>query len=263
MANLNELILILGGWSVIFTGSLGFIGKRIADKLFLKWKSENEEKIEVLKGNITKNNSLLTNLLDIYSTSNQSIQEKRVNSIEILWNSILEIKSNTPSVISFIYDNLTEEERNKLFTSNIGYDFKTMLENLSMEDLEKKMQPVFEKVEKHRPFLENKLWLLFYFYYAFVMRSIFIILKGRDQRRIEHWNKDSGIKQYLEIALSKEEMEYISDVKFESYRTIKDLFEQKILNEMLKVTSGIKITEDSLEQIKKLERTLSALKLSL
>lgn len=253
-----DIIAYLGGWAVLTVGIAVFIGRffaeRIADKLKIKWSREQEEKLELLRADITREHSIFTAILNSYSSIHKLSQSERIEAVGILWENILKLRdlSGFPAVF---FDNFFENEYNTSYNNEI---LMSGLNSLSSDSLFDKTSTIFNNVEKYRPFLGEQLWNLFHIYHILSFRVVFKLIKGRDEKNIISWDKDEYIRLILDRTFTDEDRKSIPapPKNFNPLKPTIDLMEQKILFEMFKITSGELAAESDLSKVKELQAVI-------
>lgn len=93
-------------------------------------------------------------------------------------------------------------------------------------------------------------------YSGFIGRSVYILIDGYEKGKIEHWKKDDGIDQIVSTALNEKEFKYIKSLKVHSFDSMLQLLENKILKEINRLISSEDFTNNSLEELKKINSIL-------
>lgn len=245
-----EIIAYLGGWAVLTASIAVIIGKffaeRTADKLKIKWGGEQEEKLEQLRAEITREHSIFTAILNSYSSSHHFSQSNRIKAVQSLWDSTLEIRK-IGEIPSFFFGILLEREYNTVYDND-----KIMgnLNSLSFDNTIGKTHQIVESAEKSRPFLGEHLWSLFKLYTMLVGRVSWLLMEGKNKRDIKSWHKDEHTRSIINEIFDEKEM-------LGSFKRTTELLEQKMLFEMLKIISGELAAESDLSKAKKLHELIA------
>lgn len=209
MGTLNQIALLLGGWTIIFSTILYFISNRIADKLNIKWKESSEKNITILQSQLTKNNNSLSHLISLYGTSYHQAQERRIKAIEVLWINLLQFKGTIPSTGHLIYNILSDDEIEaywKKETNNKNFlAGQNILLNINEIERSNKILALITEIEKERPFIGENIWLYYDIYKTFIGRIGFLLINGTEKRYFKHWHKDSLINSLFDKTLTPEE----------------------------------------------------------
>lgn len=238
----------LGVWTVLIIGIVKYSGERIANKLEIKWKAEEKEKLErmvikltaeenskleKLRSEINREQSTFISILESYSSVYQASQERRIVAIEILWENLL-TQRDLIRYVETIYDTFFKTP--ELSSKKLGKDHR--LEPVSLNNVE----IIFNSVLKCRPFLGEYLWSLYNSAYIFTYRIMYNYNEDLKKGVMVHWHNDEYLMEILsKIFTSRESIP-------SSIRETRELLEQKILNEMLKITSGDSIAERNLSK---------------
>lgn len=92
MEGFGKIVAAIGGWVVLTIILARFIAQRIADNLKIRWSREQEEKLEQLRAEITREHSMFTTILNSYSSGHQFAQSNRIEAVQTLWNNVLELR---------------------------------------------------------------------------------------------------------------------------------------------------------------------------
>lgn len=218
--------------------------------------------VEGIKGKISKEISVLTNLITVTSSSYQTAHKMRLDSIISSWDIILTIKERI-SDINVIYSILTEKEIENIYKieSKGNSNMRNILKNISHAELVKTLNQITVNFDKIRPFLGEELWKKIYIFRAFVLRVYHLTIEGIKNKKITNWIYDDNCMKLLLNILNIEETDYISTLTFDNLGTAIDLMEQKILNDIQKILSGENATTTSFNQFKIFQDIISKTKL--
>jgi hypothetical protein len=228
-----------------------------ANKLEIKWKAEEEEKLkkmvieltaeeniklEKLRSEITHQHSTFTSILESYSSVYQASQERRILAIEILWENLLK-QRDLIRYAETIYDTFLNSP--EFGSKKLGTGHK--LEPVSLDNF----NVIFDSVLKCRPFLGEYLWSLYNSSYIFTYRIMYNYNEDLKKGVMVHWHNDKYLMEILSrILTSRESIP-------SSIRETRELLEQKILNEMLKITSGDSIAERNLSKARVIQEAIN------
>ncbi|MCP9762395.1 hypothetical protein [Lacihabitans soyangensis] len=246
----------LGGIYVIITAVLTYIGSLLNKIIVNRIQRDSDSKFEELKGEISRINSLESNFTQQYGQVFHKLLETRIPKIEKYWDCILEIKSSIPDPVLLSYQILIDSELNTetLNRSSIG----TKLSKLhALEDL-KNLISQKKEIEKLRPFISEKLWLLGNVYSDFIGRCSYLLIDGYKKGKIVIWKYDTGVKQILLTSLSEKEIGHILKNEFHTFENFLQLLEYKMLNEVSRLISNEALTEDGFRGIELFNRLLNA-----
>lgn len=256
---MKEILMVFGGTSVIAIGISTFIGKIISNKIISKWQLENQKQLELLKGEISKNQNIMNSLMASFSSGHQSAQEKRIQAVDCIWDAT--IKTITfGDRINSIYSILTSDELKDVYISEDPRikNLRTEIDRLDLEKFVENTKDSHVKVEKLRPFILPETYRLFLLLHTFTGRSIHLFKKDKGFQKITLWKDDNAILTALKVELSEEEISYAISLNINSFSTIVNIIESKILNNCNKTLSGELALDSSLEQAQKLAKVLEA-----
>jgi len=256
--SITKIIVLLGGWAVVITGLAAWIGKLVAEKITLNWKEQQQKEIETMKEQLARDRLVIETAISNFSSGQIAAQEKKMQAVENLWQRVLKVrKACWPAI--FLYSMLHPTEYNDIFTKPSA---KAMISNLD-DSLTDRMVSDTEDLESFRPYLGEKLWLLFFVYRAFLGRISFILVDGQKKGKIKDWRKDQGVHQLLSHVLSKEQLTTVTDKSPIATHNAITLLEAMLLEEINLIISGHKASKETFEHAKKLGelmREMEALK---
>ncbi|KKK93442.1 hypothetical protein LCGC14_2692840 [marine sediment metagenome] len=243
----TEIIVLLGGWTVIVAGLVIWIGKLVAEKVTLKWKEQQQKEIETLRSELTRDRIAMETAISSFSSGQIAVQEKKIQATEKLWKRVLKIRKVCQSVI-FFYSIHHPSEYNEVF---VKPNMKAMISNLD-DSIIDQISFDTEDFESNRPFLGEKLWLLFFIYRAFLGRITLILVDGLKEEKIKDWREDHGVNSLLKYVLSNEQITAVTvDSPIAMHKAI-TLLEAMLLEEISLIVSGSKASKDTFELAKKL-----------
>jgi len=240
------IVKLLGGLSGILLTGFGFIFVLLQNRLLDRWRHSDQKEIEALRGMIDRNNSVLTTVLS--KTLPDRFVEKRLGALETIWNFVIATKNKPPAVISLMYSILGDEE---LTIENVRKMSKGTLEKLDVDGTLMKSPMLLEHASL-RYLIPPKLWSIAFVYQAIVNRSAYLAIDGLRRGKFIYWKNDTGMKAMLENVLDKTEIDYVYNLQFQTYDTVLNLLEHKILTEMNRIISGETDSEDSVKVVKRI-----------
>jgi hypothetical protein len=199
--DIADIIAKLGGIVVILTAIITWTSTRIDEKLSYKWKHEYGKELELIKSKISSEHELYKSSLSQISSGYQFSQERRIKAIEVMWEYIVKLREFISPLHTFYSVLLPDEYDNVILKNTNTFG----LENISDESINKVLSEMNEKINLQRPFLGENLWGLFFTYRAFICRSAFLFLKGRENHIIQPWYIDKGLINFLKISLGDQE----------------------------------------------------------
>jgi len=245
--SVTEIIVLLGGWAVIVTGLVTWIGKLVAEKVTLKWKEQQQKEIETLRSQLTRDRIVMETAISSFSSGQRAVQEKKIQATAKLWKRVLKIRKVCHSAI-FFYNIVHPSEYNEVFAKP---NMKAMISNLDDSVVDQIISDP-EDFESNRPFLGEKLWLLFFIYRAFFGRITLILVDGLKKGKIKDWRKDHGVHSLLKYVLSNEQITAVTVESPIAMHKAITLLEAMLLEEISLIISGSKASKDTFELAKKL-----------
>lgn len=218
-------------------------------------KAESEKNALLLRNSIEKEAEKvrLANA-SISQTQSYSI-ERKLSATETLWEGVLATRKNIPVVMGFI-DILTEDEYSSMKDHR---NFQAMVGELSTPKITQMYEDNVGSRERVRPYVGEYTWALVSTYQAIILRTALLIQMSQEDSNKLNWHLDSGIRQLLNSALSKSEIEKFDATKIGKVNWIQRKFEFKILNAMQVVISGEQFGEEALIQAQKMEEKVQQL----
>lgn len=242
------LIKILGGLTIVLSSIISFFAYFIKDYYIDKWKFNYQIEIEKLKTQLNQNNIILNNLTNSISNIYLSSNEKRIEYLDKVWNGMMVIKQNIPSLIYIAYNILSKEEIIDLPNTKNKYIRKD-IDEFEPEKYFVNNNNIINEIEKTRPFIGEKLWIIFFVYQAFIGRLTFLIQDGLNKGKVEYWiDDDSFFKKMLGNIIKPNELVQLLDNQFSAYNNIINFLEYKALNDISEQITGKKMTEESLKR---------------
>jgi hypothetical protein len=208
------------------------------EKIKSSIKSEYDNKLENIRGDINRNHTILNTVLTSQNQTFQVGQGERLTAVKTLWSNYLTIR-NSLVVVNSIDDVLLETEFNTLYTNQWqgnGLVDKT-LKTLSLDKLTE-LAEAQEVIEAIRPFLNEQIWVNIIYLKTFSGRLIYLYYKGCHERNIKHWKSDTALLELVKDALTHNEFKFISKTNMASIKVFQNFIEQKILTEIHNIITG-------------------------
>ena len=247
MVPFKELIAILGGWTAITIGVIAAATKLVNERIFSKWRREEQSDLESLRHSFSSERLLLESTIRGSQQGRDASHEKRLAAVERLWSAVLQLREASGGIVLF-YGVLAPEEYDTVYRK--GGSFAAGISNVNDDYITGFMKKV-DDVESLRPYLGEVLWLRFFIYRAFVGRLGFIITRGKEKGRIEDWRTDNGVRQILAGILPSGTFDSLT----KNFGSIYPLFAQLdaiILEEISLIVSGRRSASESFESAKDL-----------
>ena len=247
MEIIETILASLGGVAVVAVGVLPWVSKLVQDRINLKWKQNYQKEIELIKANLNTNQEIIKATLSSYSTGHHYAQERRLKSIEALWESILKIRAYLSPLTTFYSVFLPDE-----YTTILEKEHYNHLINMFSEEEVLKFSLSIEDIESQRPFIGEYMWGLFFAYRAFMLRMAMLFNTGVKKNDIQEWKNDTHLITILKTSIGEDEFNKLDlNVSINILYAI-GLFEQKILIEMNRNITGETASESNLQQAKRI-----------
>lgn len=261
MTTIEKISIFLGGASAILTVIVTFIGNNIINRLKISWERNSQKQLSILKGEIDKNNSSVSQLLNNHSKSLYLLSEKKISCIDEFWGYIIALKELNYGT-EYLYSFLTDTELSALLTSSSSPSINFRDNDLrkianDYPEISKKIGEYKYKVDKIRPFIGEKLYGLYFIYTLFCMRSTFLLIGGIDKTKSNIWKDDKSLIQVLKDVISEKQMNEIIESKFGSYNSIVNLLESKIIIAINYSITGEEVIDNTYQQIGKIEAIIA------
>lgn len=207
-------------------------------------KTESEKSIIELQTNMQQKLILYETARSSFAEGQKSSMERKLDSIEKLWNEILRLKNECPAILAYI-DLLTVEECTQMYSQQDArelaseYSNKKIIEYLDIKN---------NHVEKVRPYIGEYLWSLFFTYRQIMGRIPYLLYMGLKDANKAEWDKDSGVQQILNAVLSENELDEFEKKKIVKLSWLQRKLEAKILMASRKIISGEEFGAASLKQ---------------
>lgn len=252
------IIFFIGIISTLF----GFFGGFVKDYYLARIKGQQNSELEALKADFNRDHAVFIAAIESFSSGQQVSINKRLNAIEIMWDTMQKHRSLVSKAIAF-YDTLLPEEYDSEMSRTIINDFVRNYTDISCE-----ANSLRDVVKKHRPFLGELLWNLFLVYDIFLGRLSILISVNQPWTRtsdgkILPWFHDQFmidlLKPVTEIEKSQEK-KFVGSQEIYPHMASWVLFtlEQKILLEADKVISGKDVSDATIQQIKRISDIIRA-----
>jgi hypothetical protein len=252
MVPFKELIAILGGWTVITVGVIAGATKLVNERIFSKWRREEQSDLEGLRHSFSSERLLLESTIRGSQQGHDASHEKRLLAVERLWGAVLELREASDGIRAF-YGILVPEEYDLIFHK--GHErLAVYISNVNDEYITSAMKKV-DDVELQRPYLGETLWLRFFIYRAFVGRLGFIVTRGKERRHIEDWRTENGVRQILSGILPPGTFDALTKNVGSIYPVFGQL-ESIILEEISLIVSGRRSASESFESAKELHEAV-------
>jgi len=252
-----SIIKLLGGFSITLIAIILFFSNYLKKILNRAIDYKYEKKLEDVKGEIEKNNSTLSSIIQNYFSSSQKILDKKIHAYEELWTSIIEFKSFIPGGINLVFQILTDEELNDNKAYENLQNNGTLGKMLSLYNHEEEMKKFANKEDrlmKFQPYISDEMYKLFFVYRALVGRITHQFIWEFQNKKVYNWKKDKSLNGLLMIVLTEKELKYIYSIEISALPNLLDLLEYKILQDFRTNLNIKDSTNDSIEYLIDIEK---------
>jgi len=243
--SIKQILIVLGGWTVILCASFTWAGKLILERLASSWRRSEQSALEAVKHALSSERVFLESAIRGAQQGLDSIQDRRMAAIEKLWNGVLSLRANFSPVI-FFYQILLPTEYDAQYKA--GQTLAASIKDVNDQTTISAIKGV-DSVEQERPYLGETLWLKFFVYRAFLGRIAHLITEGKRSGHFIDWTSDKGVRQIVSRALSSSRVQAILDGPRASLeiRRLSDELEWSILEEISLILSGKRSAAESFE----------------
>ncbi len=171
--------------NVLLVGLASFLGRVWSERIQRNEQANINERLETFKSQIVNSNDLFQNLVKESLNQNSIIEERRVQSINELWKTWLEVE-NVIGKFLFPYNILLKEEIQN------DVDFQKVFPHTS-QDVEKYINnliDLYKDLEKHRIFIPSQIYQFFKIVTILLSRHAVQVqmgMPGTKQKRPVDW----------------------------------------------------------------------------
>lgn len=246
----KQLLIILGGWTVVLGALFGWIGKAILERLGSSWRQREQSAVESVKHALSSERVFLESAIRGAQQGLDSIQDRRMAAVEKLWTGVLTLRADFARIL-FFYEILLPSEYDSEYKS--GRTLTASIEGVDDETTIAAIQRV-APVEQERPHLGETLWLKFFIYRAFLGRIAHLTIQGKRSGHFIDWTSDEGVRQIISNVLPMETVQSALNGPSASLgiRRLADRLEWSILEEVSLILSGKRSAVESFENAKQL-----------
>lgn len=258
--------------SVLLSGAFLFLARNwLSERLRQSIQHEYAQKLEAHKASLRADHEIALERLrtdasqaraihdmaaESYLETRRASHERRLQAIEAMWQAVRRIRTTAPSIV-ILQDILLPEEYPKIFTGEV---LSGVLDGFSHPESFSSVLDDHEAVEANRPFMGEYASSLFFVYRAIVGRLLVLILFGKQDGKIVHWTKDSGVRQLLEAVCTADEVDSLFENPIGGVARMLDLVETKILEAASSIISGEEASAKGIDHAKKIMATATDVK---
>ena len=216
-------------------------------------KSQNEASLLELKNEIDQKFTLYQAAQTSFTEGQKAAIERKLDSMEKLWNEILRLKNECPPMLGFV--DLLSVEEYKDARNHEG--FGALARDCSGEKIANYLVIRDNPVEKVRPYVGEYLWAMFFAYRQLMGRIPWLLSSSLEDEEKAEWHKDNGIRQILEAVLNKNELAEFASINLCKISWLQQRLESKILAASRKIISGEESGEESLAQAELIQQRVA------
>jgi hypothetical protein len=238
MDDVIVIIISFAATSAVWLGILKLFGKGYLEKLNRDWKTKQEKDIVELKSSF-----------QIFQSSTDVVQKRRIEAVEELWRSVMELRDLVDPLLS--YETYSKSESSTPLQKQALQDWFNEISEF--EPFSKEVQKLIKHDLKLRPFLTNGAWKYYHVYRGFIFRIMTeAIVAKQKSEKIPNWKEEADIRSLLKLVFTDEELDIVYKSDFESYNFIFVYLEESLLIEINRILSGESNIRDQKELFNKL-----------
>ena len=230
----------MSDWTTVILAALTSAGTTGALAIFLRdtytaWLQKRiqfgfDRDLEAVRASVSESSHTMSLAHNVLSESVGAVRERRLNSYDVLWKALLDLRSVAPEFTTF-NNVLTREEMRSpqhLEKSARRIPFPALFE-----------RPEFtQEMEVHRPYVGELAWAYFYTARQVIGRVRYLHSRDGKDGRHTSWLEDTGLREVLQATLTTEELEQFNSVTLGHLGLVQSFFDNKFLAEMRTVLSG-------------------------
>ncbi|GAB4514924.1 MAG: hypothetical protein Tsb0026_20420 [Sulfuricaulis sp.] len=213
--------------------------------------ARNTKEIESIKALLERDAVIIAAAQKAFADSHSSSQPLKIEAVKELWEALLHIQRNSPSVFAFL-DVLLPNEYGKV----LGTKQLKTFNDITTTDIEKIFNGKPTYAQNHRLLSGDYLWSLFYAYQSLSARIAFLFMMGREKQNVTPWQKDSGCISIVRSVCTSTEFEEFEKKEFGQITWVRQLIESKFLYIAHQILDGRASADIALEEAKRI--TLAA-----
>ena len=203
-------------------------------------------KLEKTKAELQANYSTLETSVGYLTTTQSELRSKIIESVETLWNAVLTVKKKLGDA-ALLDSFLLSQEINEVFRTQNSQFIQVIKHYRDNDYLENMVHnKEFNVAEKVRPFVGDRLWMLFFYIRAVHGRIIHLVHQSFVKKQYFDWRNDDHFGTLLESVLPKGVIEKAKNKKIGGFQFIVSHLEAEFLKESARVMSGSRGLADSL-----------------
>ncbi|HEX7890742.1 MAG TPA: hypothetical protein VF522_15385 [Ramlibacter sp.] len=174
---------------------------------------------------------------------------KRLNAVEEVWRTILELDDALPVALTY-FDVLLLEEFKDAYQKP---RFREAWEALDHVPIVVGASDRARKVALLRPYIGEYVWALYATYQAALLRMVYLVDRAKTEPDKLLWPKDKLLRQHLQAGLGDKALSEFDTTRIGFVSWIQDRFTRKILHAMEDIVAGREFGEAALRQAELME----------
>jgi hypothetical protein len=160
------------------------------------------------------------------------VEARTMQAIEAVWNVMLQIE-DAFRVVAFVDSILTLEELEAGFANgNSREPFTALRKFATSQSITDALERAgTEAVQRERPYLNRRLYIIFFAFQAVVGRCAMLVHYSFENRSFQSWRDDTGVKAHLESVLPKEWLEQLHQQRHYALYYLIDALKEAFLAE--------------------------------
>ena len=233
-------------------------------------KAENEIHLLELKNKIEKESVLYRSAYSSFAEGQKATIERKLDSIEKLWNEIIRLDKNLPSTFAFIdilyvneYQDAPRHKSFREWSENWSEEKSAVLSgdrNSAAFFGDKEAVALAgdsdESIARVRLYVGEYLWALFFSYRTIMARISLLLYWSLKKHDKVNWHKDTAIYQLLEAILTPHELAEFEKVDIGKISWLQKRLHSKILTASRKIISGEEFVAESLKQAELIQQRI-------
>lgn len=202
-----EVLAMVSGWIMAALGGGVALSRWLVEvreaRLHLEKNHEHQDQLEERKSGAAVERDLLGAVLGSLANGSEGLQQHRVEAVRVLWEAVFEVKGLYTGA-TFIYNITVPDDYDDILDgkSQLAATIRSLSDEPSRRAFE-----LESEVFATRPFLNSRLWLLWWAYRAVHGRANHILVAGAQHGKVIHWTQDAAMKQIVGTVLSARELE--------------------------------------------------------
>lgn len=215
--------------------------------------SKNSREVAIIKALLENDAALISATQKTFADSHGTSQPLKIEAIKELWEALLHVQRNSPSVFMFL-DVLQPSEYGEV----LGTKQLKTFSDITNADIEKMFNGKPMCAQSHRLLGGDYLWSLFYAYQGLSARIAMLFMIGRTKQNVTPWYKDSGCRSIVMSVCTSSEMAEFDKQEFGQVAWIRQLIESKFLVAANRILDGRASVDTALEEAKRIATAVSS-----